>query len=88
MTLANLGIFVAFWSPSRRRFYARTRTTCKIADLSDLFRPARGKAALPADAVYVGCYAGPFSSETLLEDVEQAAMLVGAAPDPLLAQVG
>lgn len=52
MSLSNIGCFNAFWSPGQRKVFARSAEI----PFADLRTATRGRPALPADAMFVGCY--------------------------------
>lgn len=54
MSVANLESFHAFWSMKEKRMYARS-SACAPEDVRGA---ARGRPALPDDAIYVGTYSG------------------------------
>lgn len=66
VSLCNLAGCHFFWSPSRRRLYAREARR----RIEDCYRPSRGRGgALPADALYIGCYVHGIAARVVLEDL-------------------
>jgi hypothetical protein len=65
MSLANLANFHAFWSPTLKRMFARNATM----HLSECARASRGRPALPPDAIHVGTYSHPVSTDAFFEDL-------------------
>jgi hypothetical protein len=68
MSLANLASFHVFWSPTLKRMFARSLSV----PLTECAAAARGRPALPADAVHVGTYADPASPDQFFEDLNDA----------------
>lgn len=65
MSLANLVSFHVFWSPMMKRMFARSSNVPP----SDCAVAARGRPALPADAVFIATYAEPATPEQFFEDL-------------------
>lgn len=64
MSLQNLLEFHAFWSRSTRKMFARS-----VRDPQDAYHAARGRPALPNDALLVGTYAHPATPDDFLQDL-------------------
>lgn len=67
MSLANLSEFHAFFSPTARRFYARS--ACRHVDSA--FASSRGSPAIPKDSIHVGTYAHPCPTINFLNDLDE-----------------
>lgn len=68
MSLANLSNFHVFFSRCQRRIFARS---AKVP-IESCAGAARGRPALPADAVYVGTYSDPVSPDDFFSDLHDA----------------
>jgi hypothetical protein len=62
---ANLSHFHAYWSAAARRLFARSANR----PIDDARSPARGSPAVPPEAVHVGTYSDPFTTDAFLADL-------------------
>lgn len=65
VALAAMANIAVYWSPSRRRIFARTLPH----DEASLFLPGNRRVPIPRDCVRVGCYLHPFSSGAFIDDL-------------------
>jgi hypothetical protein len=78
MSIANLVACHIFFSRTCSRIFARSSGV----PLEECHKPARGRPALPPDAIHIGTYAEPASPDAFFEDLNDALASQGNSGSP------